>query len=73
MRGRIWSLVSAAIGLVILVVLFLFGTEYGTWLDEAGKLETSPPSFVLPFVIGGLGAVLVLGGLVSAFITRDEN
>ncbi|WP_165384947.1 hypothetical protein [Cryobacterium sp. SO1] len=54
-------------------MLILFGTEYGTWLDEAGRLETSPPSFVLPFVIGGLGAVLVLGGLVSAFITGDES
>ncbi|MGO4783942.1 hypothetical protein [Cryobacterium sp. W22_MBD10_FK3] len=54
-------------------MLSFYGTEYGTWLDEAGKLETSPPSFVLPFVIGGLGAFLVLGGLVTALSKRDDN
>ena len=64
MRGRIWSSVSAAIGAAILIVLVFYGTEYGTWVDDAGMLDTPPPSFVLPFIIGGLGLFLLVGGLV---------
>ena len=67
MLGRIWSLVSAGVGLAILVVLAMYGTEYGTWVDEAGRLDTPPPTFILPFVIGALALVLFLGGLVTAF------
>lgn len=66
MRGRIWSLISAGIGAVILVLLALYGTEYGTWVDEAGRLPTSPPSFVLPFAVGALAAVLLIGGVFTA-------
>ena len=64
MRGRIWSSVSAAIGAAILVVLFLYGLQYGTWLDEVGPLAVAPPSFLLPFILGALGLVLFVGGLV---------
>ncbi|MFD3448659.1 hypothetical protein ACFDTO_29090 [Microbacteriaceae bacterium 4G12] len=55
---------SAVIGAAILVVLYLYGMEYGTWLDEAGPLAVAPPSFLLPFVLGALGLVLFVGGLV---------
>jgi hypothetical protein len=67
MLGRIWSFVSAGIGLAIHVVLAMYGTEYGTWVDEAGRLDTPPPTFILPFVIGALALVLFVGGLVTAF------
>jgi hypothetical protein len=62
MRGRLWSLVGAAIGAAILAILFAFGIEYGTWVDEAGQLEVPPPAFVFPFVIGCLAIVLLVGG-----------
>lgn len=66
MRGRIWNLVSAGIGAAILVILFAYGMEYGTWIDEAGRLAASPPSFVLLFAVGALAAILLVGGVVSA-------
>lgn len=72
MRGRIWSLISAGIGAVILVLLALYGTEYGTWVDEAGRLPTSPPSFVLPFAVGALAAVLLIGGVFTAGDARSR-
>jgi hypothetical protein len=71
-RGRLWSLLSAAIGAAILVVLFVYGIEFGTFVDEAGQLETPPPSFVLPFVIGGLAVVLLVGGLMAAGSDSDR-
>lgn len=64
MQNRIWAWSSAAMGAAILVLLFFYGIEYGTWLDEAGRLSTSPPTFLLPFTIGGLGGVIMIGGLV---------
>jgi hypothetical protein len=51
-------------GAIILILLFMYGIEYGTWVDEAGRLDTAPPSFLLPFAIGGLGGVIMIGGLV---------
>jgi hypothetical protein len=66
MRGRLWSLVGAAIGAAILAILFAFGIEYGTWVDEAGQLEVPPPAFVFPFVIGCLAIVLLVGGLMAS-------
>lgn len=43
----------------------LYGTEYGTWIDEAGSLSVEPPTFILPFAIGGLGFVLLIGGVIA--------
>jgi hypothetical protein len=68
MSGRIWGGVSAGIGVVILAVLVVYGTEYGTWVDEAGPLDPGPPTFILPFVIGALGLVLLVGGSVIAIV-----
>jgi hypothetical protein len=64
MRGTIWGWLTAAIGLAVLVLLVFYGTEYGTWVDEAGFLRPAPPTFDLPFAIGGLGVVLFIGGSV---------
>ena len=64
MRNKIWAWASAAMGAIILILLFMYGIEYGTWVDEAGRLDTAPPSFLLPFAIGGLGGVIMIGGLV---------
>jgi hypothetical protein len=69
MAARVWALATAIIGVLILVILAAFGTEYGTWVDEAGPLPTAPPTFVLPFLVGGLALVLVVGGLVSAVVS----
>jgi hypothetical protein len=55
---------SAATGLAVLVLLAFYCIEYGTWLDEAGPLRASPPTFILPFALGGLGVVLLIGGLI---------
>jgi hypothetical protein len=74
MQGRVWSSLSAAIGAAILSVLFFYGTEYGTWLDEAGRLDTPPPILALPFIVGGLGLLLLIGGLVVTLSTvRRRN
>ncbi len=62
MQGTIWGWISAAIGLAVLVLLFFYGIDYGTWVDEAGPLRSSPPAFILPFAVGGLGVVLSIGG-----------
>lgn len=63
----VWGWVSAAVGIAILGLLVAYGTEYGTWVDAAGMLPIPPPTFVIPFAIGGLALILVIGGLVSAF------
>ena len=64
MREIIWGWLTAAIGLVVLVLLALYGIEVGTWIDEAGPLQTAPPTFIIPFAIGGLGLVLLVGGFI---------
>ncbi|BCW08333.1 hypothetical protein [Arthrobacter sp. NtRootA1] len=65
MRGTVWAWASALIGAAILVLIFFYGTEYGTWVDEAGPLSVEPPTFILPFAIGGLGFVLLIGGVIA--------
>ncbi|MBH0109974.1 hypothetical protein I6E81_07325 [Salinibacterium sp. NG22] len=62
MRNRIWAVTSGLLGAAILVLLFFYGIEYGTWIDEAGPLTTSPPTFLLPFAIGGIAGILMIGG-----------
>lgn len=64
MREIIWGWLTAAIGMVVLVLLAFYGIEYGTWVDEAGPLQTAPPTFIIPFAIGGLGMVLLFGGFI---------
>lgn len=68
MVTRIWGAASAAIGGLIIVLLVVYGTEYGTWVDEAGPLPTAPPTVVLPFAIGALAAVLLVGGSIVAIV-----
>lgn len=65
MRGNVWAWARALIGAAIVVLIFFYGTEYGTWIDEAGSLSVEPPTFILPFAIGGLGFVLLIGGVIA--------
>ncbi|TQO19889.1 hypothetical protein FB472_1490 [Rhodoglobus vestalii] len=76
MREIIWGWLTAAIGLAILVVIFFYGIEFGTWVDEAGSLRSAPPTFILPFVVAGLGLVLFVGGFsvgASAGVQRSKS
>lgn len=68
MVTRIWGATTAVIGGLILVLLVFYGTEYGTWVDEAGPLSTAPPTFILPFVIGAMAGVLLVGGTIVALV-----
>ena len=68
MLTRIGGATSAAIGGVILVLLVVYGTEYGTWVDEAGPLPLAPPTVVLPLIIGALAGMLLVGGVVVAIV-----
>lgn len=73
MREIIWGWVSSAIGLAVLVLLSVYGAQSGTWLDEAGPLRVSPPTFIIPFAIGGLGGILFLGGLIMGAVAAGER
>lgn len=73
MREIIWGWLTSAIGLAVLILLFFYGMQSGTWLDEVGPLRLSPPTFVIPFAIGGLGLVLFLGGLVIGLVATGER
>lgn len=73
MREIIWGWLTSAIGLAILVLLFVYGTQSGTWMDEVGPLPISPPTFVIPFAIGGLGLVLLCGGLIMGVLASGER
>ncbi len=73
MREIIWGWISSALGLAILVLLFVYVMQSGTWLDEVGPLRLSPPTFMIPFAIGGLGLVLFLGGLIIGLAATGER
>ncbi|SEE85947.1 hypothetical protein SAMN04489740_2818 [Arthrobacter alpinus] len=73
MREIIWGWLSSALGLAVLVLLFVYGMQSGTWLDEVGSLRVSPPTFMVPFAIGGLGVVLFLGGLIIGLVATGER
>ena len=73
MREIIWGWLTSAIGLAVLILLFFYGMQSGTWLDEVGPLRLSPPTFVIPFAIGGLGLVLFLGGLVIGLVATGKR
>lgn len=79
MRGSVWGLITAAIGLIIIVLLVLFGTAYGTWVDEIGPSldlaeQAASPTIVLPGLIGLLAIGLVIGGLaVGLTIPRSQE
>ncbi len=67
-----WGLTTAAIGAAIIVLLVIYGTEYGTYLDEIGPdvdqaHEAAPaaPTIVFPAVIGFLAVGLLVGGLMN--------
>lgn len=72
MREIIWGWLTSAIGLAVLVLLFVYGMQSGAWLDEVGPLRLPPPTFMIPFAIGGLGVVLFLGGLIIGLIATGE-
>lgn len=68
MRGIIWGLLTAAIGLTMIALLVVYGTQYGTWLDEIGSSldledQAAAPTILLPAIIGLLAIGLVVGGL----------
>ena len=74
MRNRIWAVTTGLLGAAILVVLFFYGIQYGTWVDEAGPLNAAPPSFLLPFIVGGIAGVIMIGGfVVSLSGLNDES
>ena len=68
MLTRVWGATSAAIGGLIFVLLVVYGIQYATWVDEVGPLPITPPTVVLPLVIGVLARVLLLGGIVVTIV-----
>ncbi|MCJ1708871.1 hypothetical protein [Microbacterium sp. VKM Ac-2923] len=79
MNGKIWGFITAAIGLTIITLLVIFGTEYGTWLDEIGPLlslenAAAAPTIALPAAIGLLAIGQLVGGLAVGLIpSRQER
>lgn len=79
MRGSVWGLITAAIGLTIIVLLVVFCTAYGTWVDEIGPSldlveQAAAPTIVLPGLIGLLAVALIIGGLaVGLTIPRGRR
>ena len=73
MLTRVWGATSAAIGGLILVLLVVYGTEYGTWIDEVGPFAITPPTVVLPLIIGVLAGMLLLGGIVVAIVGPAQH
>lgn len=82
-RANTWGLITAAIGAVIIVLLVIYGTEYGTYLDEVGPYldETrgaapTAPTIVLLAIIGLVAVGLLIGGLMNgltASTTTDRT
>lgn len=80
MRANIWGLTTAAIGAAIIVLLVVYGTEYGTYLDEMspyisdtdGAAPTAP-TIVLPAVIGLLAVGLLIGGLMNGLTVPSTH
>ncbi|MBD8479461.1 hypothetical protein [Microbacterium sp. CFBP 8794] len=58
------------------MLLVVYGTQYGTWLDEIGSSldledQAAAPTILLPAIIGLLAIGLVVGGLaVGLTISR---
>ena len=79
MRANVWGLLTAAIGMTIIVLLVVYGTAWGTWIDEVGSSldiaeQASAPTIILPAVIGLLAVVLVIGGVaVGVTVPRDQR
>lgn len=79
MRGQIWGLITAAVGLAIIVLLAIDGIQYGIWVDEIGPSldiadQAAQPTLIMSAVIGVLAIGLVIGGLaVGLSIPRGEG
>ncbi|MFF7681827.1 hypothetical protein ACFZA2_03615 [Microbacterium sp. NPDC007973] len=79
MRGSVWGLLTAAIGMTIIVLLIIDGTAYGIWIDEIGPSldiaeQAAAPTIVLPGLIGLLAITLIVGGLaVGLTIPRGQR
>lgn len=79
MRANVWGLLTAAIGMAIIILLVVYGTAWGTWIDEVGSSldiaeQASAPTIILPAVIGLLAVVLVIGGVaVGVTVPRDQR
>lgn len=65
MTSRIWALITAVTGGLILILVIALGTIYGTWLDQVGELLVAPPVELL-FVVCALALLLLIGGLIAA-------
>ena len=79
MRGPVWGIVTAGIGVLMIGLLVAWGTAYGTWLDEIGPFIDDPgaapeaPTIILPGLVGLLAVALVVGGVVIAVTTSPER
>lgn len=79
MRGNIWGLTTAPIGSTTIVLLVVYGTAYGMWLDEIGPFidledAAAAPTIALPAAIGLLAIVQLVGGLAVGLIpSRRER
>lgn len=79
MRGSVWGLLTAAIGMTVIVLLIIDGTAYGIWIDEIGPSldiaeQAAAPTIVLPGLIGLLAIALIVGGLaVGLTIPRGQR
>jgi hypothetical protein len=70
----IWGLFTAAIGMIIIVLLVIDGVQYGIWVDEIGPSldmdqQAAQPSSLTSALTALLAAGLVIGGLIVGATT----
>lgn len=79
MRGPVWAMVTAGIGVLMIGMLVVWGTTYGMWLDEIGPFiddagsAPAAPTIVLPGLVVLLAVILIIGGIVTAVTTGPER
>lgn len=61
---RAWAWVTAVLGLAVVVLTYIDGAILGVWADEHPEASQSLPGDLLPFVVAGIGVVLLVGGIV---------
>lgn len=67
-------------GAVIIILLVIYGTEYGTYLDEVGPYldETrgaapTAPTIILLAIIGLVAVGLLIGGLMNGLTASTTD